>query len=179
MNGTQRGLAELEAAIFRASVEAFRSLVDSHPGESFYYFALIMPSNAGSVEVAAWSYEALAASVLERSNRFPQITADSSRWSWADSPYLGHAAEMFEPANKIIAEKLQWADPTSIMSSIVKALKRASDDGVFGDVTERSKLLLNVDVTPPHPVNTEHALQLNDDTPILRQWLAEASEADS
>jgi hypothetical protein len=64
------------------------------------------------------------------------------------------------------------------MSSIVKALKQASDEGAFGDVTTRSKLLLNVDVTPPLPVNTEHALQLNDDTQILRQWLAEAAETD-
>jgi hypothetical protein len=30
----------------------------------------------------------------------------------------------------------------------------------------------------PLPVNTEHALQLNDDTQILRQWLSEASETD-
>lgn len=178
MNRTQRSLAELEVVIRRASADAFRSIVESHPGETFYCFALIMPSNAGSVEVAAWSYEALAASVLEKSKRFPQITADTLRWSWADSPCLGHAAEMFEPANKIIAEKLQWAAPASIMYSIVKALKHASDDGAFGDVTTRSKLLLNVDVTPPLPVNTEHALQLNDDTQILRQWLAEASETD-
>ena len=154
-------LGELADAITEATRAAVTALFSEHPG-TYYYLALITTGEAHAPFLTAWSHEALAAAAESEEDR------EMIKWSYADSPIDIYGEDDMSDDD--------WAAEHDLrLSAMETALRRLDDEGLFGEGERRLGLVVNVEVMPPDPTNTERARRLNPPAALTR-WLEEVAE---
>lgn len=175
---------ELADAIESAARKAITKLFNDHPGHHYYYLSLITVGEAFAPNLAAWSVEALEEAVKcyvdKEDARF------GLKWSYADSPGFCYGEEFFDVVKKLFAmrpgiESLHgaaWESEYELrLRAMETAMRNLDEQGLFGVGEQRLKIVINVEVMPPDFTNTLRAMRLNPPEAI-RDWLAEAAEAD-
>lgn len=175
--------AELSSAIAEATRHAYYNLVHLHP-ESYYYFSLITTGEAHPPVIAAWSHEALAAAIAERSDR--DQAASWLKWSYADSPYFCFGETYFAKVQELFRSRpdirfLSDAEREEEFELRLRAMENAvaslNSAGVFGTGKERESIVVTVEVMPPDFSNTERTIRLNPPRAI-KDWLEEIAEVE-
>jgi Domain of unknown function (DUF4303) len=171
---------DLISAIQEATKNATLELFQEHKEEDFYYIALITTGEAHPPFLAAWSEQA-----LEQKSRGDKETRDDMKWSYADSPYMDFGAyhfsrviELFKsrPEMTHLMSTEEWNMEYEIRLECMEiALRKLSEEGIFGTGKEREKIYINVEVMPPDESNTRRATRLNP-VAALADWLIEAAE---
>lgn len=171
-------LGELADAITEATRAAVTALFSEHPG-TYYYLALITTGEAHAPFLTAWSHEALAAAAESEEDR------EMIKWSYADSPIDIYGEEHFDRVRELFDRRPQIGDDMSDddwaaehdlrLSAMETALRRLDDEGLFDEGERRLGLVVNVEVMPPDPTNTERARRLNPPAALTR-WLEEVAE---
>jgi hypothetical protein len=176
---------ELVDAIAAAARSAIAALFREHPGEHFYYCALVTSGEAIAPSLTAWSKEALDAAVSQCGDD-PSARAEL-KWSYADSPYYCYGDENFSEVRRLFdafsvpdaSDEDAWrASYTLRMSAMEDALARLDQSGLFGTGSRRAGIVINVESMPPDHTNVERALRMNPRA-ALEDWLREAAEPTS
>ena len=164
-----------------ATRAAVTALFREHPKDRFYYCALTTTGEVRSPVLTAWSWEALDAAVKERDND-PNARA-ALKWSYADSPFYCYGDQYFGGVRRLfdtltpsdVTDAQAQAAKTFKMNAMVAAMKRLDQDGVFGNGSRRTGIVINVEFMPPDHSNVERARELNPPE-ALTAWLREAAE---
>ncbi|RSN45996.1 hypothetical protein DMC64_14730 [Amycolatopsis sp. WAC 04197] len=168
MTPTEADLADALTAATRAAVT---DLFRDNPGHTFYYVTLTTPGEAFSPALSAWSHEALA----QRSD------ADVVRYSYADSPFSILGEEHLKPVRDLFAarpavfdldDEASDAEFDLRLRAMETALRRLSDEGLFGAGEARTEVLILAEVVPEDEDNVARARRLNPPGPALDAWLA-------
>lgn len=95
-------------------------------------------------------------------------------WDIPDSPHVVLGDEHFE------ALTAAWDATPDVfadrMATLEEALRTLDIEGLFGSGAARENLLLQVTTMPPDLDDAGYVRRLNADSPLLQQWLTEASE---
>ena len=174
--------AELVDAIAAATSAAVTDLFRKHPGDTFYYCALITTGEAHPPNLTAWSTEAL--DVAASQHRGEPDARQDLKWSYADSPFYCYGEEHFEEV-RCLFEALGTPDPNDAeawesayefkMCAMEEALARLEQTGLFGSGARRARIVINVECMPPDQTNVERARRLNPPEALV-DWLKEAAE---
>ncbi|MFC3451629.1 DUF4303 domain-containing protein [Amycolatopsis speibonae] len=164
--------ADLADALTTAARAAVTNLFRDNPGHTFYYVTLTTPGEAFGPALSAWSHEALA----------QRTDADEVRYSYADSPFSILGEQHLKPARALFAarpEVFDIADDDASdaefdlrLRAMETALRRLSDEGLFGVGEARTGALALVEVVPDDEENIARARRLNPPGPALDAWLA-------
>jgi hypothetical protein len=175
---------ELEGAIANATRSAVSSLFRDHPGEHFYYCALITTGEALSPNLTAWSVEALDEAVRNTGEKDDHQVRVELKWSYADSPYYCYGEQYFDEVKDsfdaidslVRANAESWEAAYELkMSVMVAAMKLLDGEGLFGKGKRRDEIVINVECMPPDYTNVERARQLNPPRALV-DWINEAAE---
>lgn len=170
---------DLVREIKSATRAAYKKLIQSHPG-NYYYFCLNTSGDATAPVLSAWSIEALeeTAKNLKEKKYF--------KWSYAESPYYLFGQELFLEVEQLFLRRpdiryLSLEDREKEfnlrLNSMETALKELDLEGLFGKNNLRNRIVINAEVMPPDYTNTERAIRLNPPEAIV-DWLQEASEVE-
>ncbi|MET9229011.1 DUF4303 domain-containing protein [Lentzea sp. NPDC003310] len=163
--------ADLADALTAAVRAAVTDLFASNPGHTFYFVTLTTPGEAFGPALSAWSHEALAG----------RTDADDVRYSYADSPFSIVGEEHLAPVRALFAARPQVFDLEDDeaeaeydlrLRAMETALRRLSDEGLFGVGEARARVLVLVEVVPGDEENVPCARRLNPPGPALDAWLA-------
>ncbi|WP_236808845.1 DUF4303 domain-containing protein [Amycolatopsis albispora] len=164
--------ADLADALTTAVRAAVTDLFRDNPGHTFYYVTLTTPGEAFGPALSAWSHEALA----------QRPDAGEVRYSYADSPFSIWGEEHLKPVRDLFAarpEVFDIADEDASeaefelrLRAMETALRRLSDEGLFGVGDARAGVLVLVEVVPGDEENAARARRLNPPGPALDAWLA-------
>ncbi|MFJ8912648.1 DUF4303 domain-containing protein [Amycolatopsis sp. NPDC102389] len=163
--------ADLADALTTAARAAVTDLFRDNPGHTFYYVTLTTPSEAFGPALSAWSRETLA----------QRADADAVRYSYADSPFSIVGEEYLKPVRELFAARPEVFDLDDEASdaefdlrlrAMETALRRLSDEGLFGVGEARADVLVLVEVVPDDEDNVARARRLNPPGPALDAWLA-------
>ncbi len=168
-------------ALESATARAVAALFSERAAESFYYVSLITTTGGGLAPfLSAWSWEALAEAA--RRSPDPAATQCELKWSYADSPYCLYGKDCFSTVRELFARLptipiTEWTrDVDWRLSLMEEAVRRLDSVGTFGTGAVRRQRVILVELVPPDAANTDRALRLNPDSPLLQDWLREAGE---
>lgn len=167
MTPTEADLADALTAATRAAVT---NLFRDNPGHAFYYVTLTTPGEAFGPALSAWSHEALA----------QRADADEVRYSYADSPFSILGEEHLKPVRDLFAarpavfdldDEASDAEFDLRLRAMETALRRLSDEGLFGAGEARAEILILAEVVPEDEDNVARARRLNPPGSALDAWL--------
>lgn len=156
---------ELVDAIAGPLERAIQQLRRDHP-EDFCVYALVTSGEG---------YRPYLAATVHGENRWdlagsPYDIVGDELLSQTESAFLarGELHEMSEAD----AEQEYWRR----LASMEAALRQLDDDGLFGQDSDRDRVLLLVATMPPDESDAAFAKRLNPSGPLLDAWLDEAAE---
>lgn len=171
--------------LYSASKSAFFEIQNSHPGEKFYYFALITNGDLNDVFASAGSEESLtrvAWLYFEKGFFYGFNLPDQRealRWSEGDSPFFGETNRYFDAVNALISPVVEALDNASedendyyqqhFMTTLVAVLKQLDAKGIFGSNKQRDAITLCILMgDQSHEDRLKYVEQLNPQSVIDR-----------
>lgn len=174
---------ELVEAFVKAAGNAFFSLKETHK-EQFYYYAFIFDEGLHPY-ISAWSYEALEKSIVD--NKITDEEKSWWKWDYSDSPYAVYEYDEFfnevnelldKRTNKLSDDELYDVEWNMRVDSMVEAMKRLDQSGLFGIEEDRKNVVINVEIAPPDCSGYNRALRLNPASSLLSEYLESCEETE-
>jgi Domain of unknown function (DUF4303) len=178
-------IPELAQAAEEAVGRSMANLFAEFPDE-YYYVALVVFGEADMTYISAWSNDSLAVKIAD-SGLPVEDALLAFKWSYGDSPFYAYGEEFFDEVRRILRfragidelDDAEWQAEFDLrLASFEEAMRRLDRRGLFGVGSERSRVMINVEVMPPDPSNTERAIRLNP-FEAIEEWLEEAAEIDT